>query len=313
MAGGTHIVADIGGTNARFAHVGDDAVTLSDVEVFPCSDFTYLIDAIKAYLDRIGVSIPDSICLAVAGPVEADWIDLPNNHWAFSQQEIAAQLGAPLRVINDFTAQILSIDLLQDSDFHWLGPDRPMGAGVRAVIGPGTGLGVSAMLPSGDILPSEGGHMSFAPADGHEAALLEVLWERFPRVSTERVLSGQGLENLYWANCRLAGRERELPAPAVTAGARAGDPGCLAAVTDFFAILASWTGDIALMTAANDGVYLSGGILPKMKDLLDEQRFLQRFRDKGRFTAFVAGIPLAVLQAEHPGLIGCARAITRDH
>ena len=312
MASGIHIVADIGGTNARFAHVQEDEAQLNEVEVFPCSEFTYLVDAIHSYLVKICVEVPDSICLAVAGPVETDWIDLPNNHWAFSQRDIAAQLGAPLRVVNDFTAQILSIDLLKDSDFHWLGPDRPGGEGVRAVIGPGTGLGVSAMLRSGDILPSEGGHMNFAPEDSHEAALLEVLWERFPRVSTERVLSGQGLENLYWANCRLDGRDRELPAPAVTAGARAGDSGCLAAVTDFFAILASWAGDIALMTGATDGVYLSGGILPQLKDLVNEQQFLRRFRNKGRFASFVSGIPLALIQADHPGLTGCARALFRD-
>ena len=165
------LAADIGGTNARFAHVQEGEAQLNEVAVFPCSEFTYLVDAIHNYLVKICVEVPDSICLAVAGPVETDWIDLPNNHWAFSQRDIAAQLGAPLRVINDFTAQILSIDLLKDSEFHWLGPDRPGGEGVRAVIGPGTGLGVSAMLRSGTILPSEGGHMNFAPEDSHEAAL----------------------------------------------------------------------------------------------------------------------------------------------
>jgi glucokinase len=312
MAAGVHIVADIGGTNARFAHVESGTARLNDVEVFPCSEFTYLIDAIRNYLETVCVSTADSICLAVAGPVEADWIDLPNNHWAFSQREIAAQLGAPVQVINDFTAQILSLELLQESDFQWLGPDRPRGGGVRAVIGPGTGLGVSVMLPSGDILPSEGGHITFAPEDSHAAALLEILWERFPRVSTERVLSGQGLENLYWANCRLVGDDRELPAPAVTAGARAGDPVCLAAVNDFFGILASWAGDIALMAGATDGVYLSGGILPQLKDLINEQLFLRHFRNKGRFASFVSGIPVALVQADHPGLTGCARAAIRE-
>jgi glucokinase len=312
VANVTHIVADIGGTNARFAHVEADSGELRDIEIFSCADFPSLIDAIKSYLGKSRIVAPESLCLAVAGPVKGDWIDLPNNHWAFSQRDVAAQLGARLRVINDFTAQMLSTEVLKDSEFRWLGPNRPGGGGTRAVIGPGTGLGVAAMLASGGILNSEGGHMSFAPEDRHEAALLEVLWERFPRVSIERVLSGPGLENLYWANCRLDDSERELPAREITAGARAGDPLCLRAVNDFYAILGSWAGDIALMTGATDGVYLSGGILPRTADLMNEQLFLKRFGNKGRLSALVAKVPVAVIEADYPGLSGCARAVFRD-
>jgi glucokinase len=307
------VVADIGGTNARFAYVRGQSTELLGIEVFPCADFAFLIDAIRTYMERGHVERVDNICLAVAGPVEADWIDLPNNHWAFSRRELEQSLSVTVAVINDFSAQVLSIDGLCESELQWLGSPRPTGGGVKAVIGPGTGLGVSAMMPSGDILPSEAGHVAFAPVNKHEADLLDALWHRYERVSVERVLSGMGLANLYWANCRLDGQERELPAPEVTAGAQAGDIYCIQAVADFYAILASVAGDVALMMGAADGVYLSGGILPRILNLLDEDMFLQRFRDKGRFMAFTAAVPLAIVRTEHPGLLGCVRALDHAH
>ena len=306
------IVADIGGTNARFAYLRGESTELLAIEVFPCADFAFLIDALRTYMERGHVERVDNICLAVAGPVESDWIDLPNNHWAFSRCELEQSLKVTVEVINDFSAQVLSIDGLNESELQWIGAARPKGGGVKAVVGPGTGLGVSAMMPSGDILPSEAGHVAFAPLDNHEADLLEVLWQRYPRVSVERVLSGMGLANLYWANCRLDGQERELPAAEVTAGAQAGDVHCIQAVADFYAILASVAGDVALMMGSADGVYLSGGILPRILSLLDEEVFLQRFQDKGRFQAFNATVPLAIVRSEHPGLVGCARALDRE-
>lgn len=305
------IVADIGGTNARFAYVENYNSELLGIEVFPCADFPFLVDAIRAYMQRGNVTRIDKICLAVAGPVEADWIDLPNNHWAFSQEQLADSLGVVVEVINDFSAQVLSIDALDETELQWLGSPRPIGEGVKAVVGPGTGLGVSAMMPSGEILPSEAGHVAFAPADEHQADLLKVLWERYHRVSAERVLSGPGLANLYWANCRLDGHCRELPAPEVTAGAKANDPYCLRAVDDFYAILASFAGDVALMTGAADGVYLSGGILPRILDLLDPDMFREHFQDKGRFREFNSVVPLAIVRAEHPGLSGCVQALKK--
>jgi|TARA_B110000503_G_scaffold85816_1_gene130680 glucokinase len=307
-----HIVADIGGTNARFACLESGADTLLGIEVFPCAEFAFLADALGTYIERRHVENVGRICLAVAGPVEADWIDLPNNHWAFSQRELARSLAAPVNVINDFSAQMLSIDGLDDSDLDWLSDARPAtDGGIRTVVGPGTGLGVSAMNVSGEILPSEGGHVGFAPVDEHEMELLRVLRQRYQRVSAERVLSGPGLANLYWANTVLDGNERELPAAAVTAGAKAGDQYCLSAVHDFYNILAAYTGDVALMMGATSGVYLSGGILPRIPEFLDKDRFRQRFEDKGRFSSFNAGIPLAIIRAEHPGLKGCAQALRR--
>ncbi|PIE37766.1 MAG: glucokinase [Gammaproteobacteria bacterium] len=302
------IVADIGGTNARFACADpQDPNHLSDIAIHPCADFTYLIDAIRFYLAETGQEVT-GLCLAVAGPVDGDWIDLPNNHWAFSHEALGKELGVPVAIINDFSAQVLAVSGMKDDELSWVGEARPSGGKVFAVVGPGTGLGVSAMLPGGDILPSEGGHVGFAPTNEHEMALLSTLWRRRQRVSVERILSGMGLENLYWANCVLSGRERELPAAEITAGARAGDANCVAAINDFCQILASFAGDVALMTGALDGVYLSGGILPKIMDLLDTDSFRTRFNDKGRFQAANEATPLAFVLAKNPGLRGAARA-----
>ena len=311
MSSSIQIVADIGGTNARFAYLKPDSDDLLGIEIFPCADFPFFTDAVRAYMDRGYGENVGNICLAVAGPVEADLVDLPNNHWSFSRAELQATLGVPVTIINDFSAQVLCIEALYESEMHWIGSARPLGGQVKAVLGPGTGLGVSAMLPSGDILPSEGGHVAFAPLDDHEVALHKELRQRYDRVSVERVLSGMGLANLYWANCRLDGYERELSAPDVTAGAHAGDIYCQRAVRDFCAILGSVAGDVALMIGAHDGVYLSGGILPRLLDILDVDAFRERFNSKGRFTQLCSEIPLAIVLAEHPGLRGCGQALRR--
>ena len=306
------IVADIGGTNARFAYVQPDSDELLGLEIFPCADFPFFVDAIRAYMERGYVEEVDKICLAVAGPVESDWIDLPNNHWAFSRTELQQSLAVSVSIINDFSAQVLSINGLPESEIRWIGSARPKGQQVKAVVGPGTGLGVSAMMPDGGILPSEAGHVAFAPIDEHEADLLKELWQRYDRVSVERVLSGMGLANLYWANTRIDGYERELTAPGITAGAEAGDGYCQRAVSDFCAILGSVAGDVALMMGATDGVYISGGIVPKLLGLLDEGMLRQRFDNKGRFSEICAKIPLAIVLAEHPGLRGCVQALRKD-
>lgn len=305
---GVQLVGDIGGTNARFAYVERGGKDLIRIEKYPCANFPHFIDAIRHYIKSSDITNITAACFAVAGPVEQDWIDLPNNHWAFSRREIEAQLGIPISIINDFSAQVLCIDSLNESDVKWLGSARPgQLPTVKAALGPGTGLGVSAMMPSGEIVPSEGGHVSFAPQSLHEIELLKQLWTRYERVSVERLLSGMGLANLYWANCRLAGLERELNAPGVTAGARVGDEYCQRAVKDFCAILGSVAGDLALSMGAAGGVYISGGIVPAMLDLFDPAMFRQRFNDKGRFKNICENTPVAIILAAYPGLLGCTK------
>jgi glucokinase len=309
---GARVVADVGGTHARFATLTPKG-SLQGIEVMTCADFPGIEDAIGAYFRSQGIRRPSDVCLAVAGPVDQDPVDLPNNHWAFSRHELERELGAPLLLINDFTAQALCIDLLDEGDVTWIGTPRVHEVGSRVVVGPGTGLGVAIQVPDGEVIPSEGGHVGFAPSSDHEIELLRMLRTRFRRVSAERLLSGPGLENLYWSNWHLRHGAAETWAPVaardMAALATRGDAEALQSIEDFFDILASFAGDLALAAWATGGVFLSGGILPKLAPLFDLQRFRDRFEDKGRFTRFCETVPIGWIRFEHPGLLGCAAAL----
>ena len=304
----TDIVADIGGSNARFAVAGVDD-SLQQVQIFLCADFSCLEDAIRRYLQNTASRDVTRICLAIAGPVDGDWVDVVNNHWQFSRAALEASLGISLTVINDFTAQAFCLDLLEDDDLVWLGEARPSGGQIRAVLGPGTGLGVAALMPGREIVPSEGGHVAFAPTDPHQLELLQILWRRFGRVSVERILSGQGLENLYWANSQLLGKENKLPDREITARAKAGDSLCRKTIEDFLDIFSSVAGDFALQFWAAGGVYLTGGVVARVWEFADPERFRQRFEDKGRYRDYCASFPLALVSAQQPGLLGCIAAL----
>lgn len=302
------IVADIGGTHARFAVVGPGD-GLQQIKVLQCTKFATPLEAIRHYMDVSSLDRVDRICLAVAAIVQSEEIVLLNNHWRFNRTVLQAELGIPVKVINDFTAQALALQRFSGDELSWIGEARPLGGGIRVVMGAGTGLGVAALMPNGDIVPSEGGHVAFAPVDQHQLELLQVLWQRYQRVSAERLLSGPGLENLYWANARLQGEERRLAASNITAGAASGDELCLKAIVDFQDILAALAGDLAIAFWAQDGIYLSGGMLPHLTPLLDWLRFRYRFEEKGRLKAFTASVPVALVEAEFPGLIGCSVAL----
>jgi glucokinase len=305
------LVADIGGTNARFACIGGGTSTLQYIRTLPTADFVGIEEALRAYLQELPALTIDQACLALACPVDRDELQLTNNSWRFSRSALETALGFPVSVVNDFTAQACALDLLPGANFEWLGPARPQGARMRIILGPGTGLGVAGIAPDGAILPTEGGHISLAPNDHHQLALLQVLWQQFPRVSVERVLSGPGLASLYHANSRLAGRAASLDAAAITAGAAQGDELCLRTLEDFLDLLAAVAGDLALAFGALDGVYLAGGILPKLGTLIDRERFRRQFSAKGRFTQYCKALPLALVKAEHMGLLGCAGALRR--
>jgi glucokinase len=306
------IVADIGGTNARFAYVEQGRIELHNIDVLSCCDYPFLIDAVRSYMKRNSIVQVEKICLAVAAPIVSDWVEMSNNHWAFSRGDLQAELGVEVVVINDFTAQVLALDGLSESELLWLGPARPCGDKVRAVIGPGTGLGMSAMMADGSVVASEGGHIDFAPTTPHETKLLEQLWRRYDRVSIERVLSGVGLENLYWANSCLKGKEKILTAPEISKGAFANDVDCINTVNDFFNILGSVAGDLALMMGSGDGVYITGGIVPRLLHLMDEDVLRQRFNRKGRYDKFCGQTPLAIILSEYPGLTGCVQGLKKQ-
>ncbi|MDM3870029.1 glucokinase [Porticoccus sp. W117] len=304
------LVADIGGTNARFAWVEQGQVVLRDIKVYQAIEYPGLMDALQAYLQDFSLTVPQKICFAIAGMVNGDHINLMNNHWSFSKSQLSADLGVEVTVINDFSAQAYSIDCLPSEHIHWLGEPRPAGGEPRTVIGPGTGLGVAIQSADGELIPSEGGHVSFAPHNAHEDDLLRLLRKRLGgRISNERLLSGQGLENLYWANAQLQGKQSTRSAPQVVDGCAQGDSICRQALDDFVMILASVCGDLALLTLSSGGVYLTGGILPRVWQWFDTDAFRTRFADKGRYRAFCETVPVAMIRAEQPGLLGCAAAL----
>lgn len=314
---GVRLVGDFGGTHARLATLSPRDDALERITVLACTDYPRIEDSIDAYRERHGIETLDQVCLAVAGPVDTDLIRLPNNGWRFSRTALERTLGAPLTLVNDFTAQALCVQVLSPGELVWIGDARPEPGGTQVVIGPGTGLGVAMRAPSGEIIPSEAGHVSFAPTNAREIEILRLLMERHPRVSIERVVSGPGLENLYWANSRIDGDPSVGPGPGlsareVSALAEAGDERATRSVNDLLDILAAFAGDMALTSWARGGVYLSGGALRKMMGFLKPDRFRAHFEDKGRFQDFCQKVAVGWIAADHPGLLGCAAALVTD-
>jgi glucokinase len=317
------LVADIGSTNARFALVAWTAAgvpALSRVASLPCAGFPSLAEVIAAYLATIPISErPTRGMLAVAGPVTGDVVKLTNLGWTFSTRAMAQQLGfAALHVINDFTAISLSLPSLPPTARTCLGPDIEVAeAACFGVVGPGTGLGVGALLRVGDrvvALPSEGGHASFAPVTDVEDEIARVLRGRFGHVSNERLLSGSGLVNIYEALNEIDGTQphpftpREIAEHAVAAS----DPVCRDALSHFCAILGAVAGDLALLLYA-DVIYIAGGIVPQFLDFIRASAFRKRFESKGRFAQRMAVVPTYVITEPNPGLLGAAVDLRQRH
>jgi glucokinase len=306
------IVADIGGTNARFATVdlkqAPTVAGLQHLQKLHCADFPNIEQLIRAYLATLPANTEvGQFCICIAGAVDHDEIYMPNRHWTFSQQALVQALGLPIRFINDFTAQVHSVATLHASEIEWLGAARPQGNRTFAVIGPGTGLGVGAMTGKHEALASEGGHSSFSPQNLHQLQVLQTLWQQQSRVTVENVVSGPGLEHLYWANAKLQGREVTLTAPAISAAAMAGDSLATMAVQDFLDILAAFASDIAVLLCAVDGVYIVGDLHVQLRSLNNLEHFREGFNDKADYRAYCSRVPLALVTARDTGLRGCWR------
>lgn len=241
---------------------------------------------------------------------------MTNNHWSFSIAAFKQALGLQrCLVINDFTALAMSLPALGSADLRAIGGGVAVTGAPIALVGPGTGLGVSGLLCSGpgrwSALSGEGGHASVAAATDLESALLGRLRQRFGHVSAERVLSGAGLINLYTALCELRGTPaRSLEASDVTDNALArSDALCVQAVQLFSSFLGNVAGNLALTLGAHGGVYVGGGIVPRLGDAFDANLFRQRFEEKGRFQDYLRAIPTWVITASTPALIGASAAL----
>jgi glucokinase len=308
------LVADVGGTNARFAIADAATCAIGEAQNFRAEDFETIADAARAYLEATGEK-PKDACFAVAGPVGGEEIVFTNSHWKFRPADIQAALSLRRFLpVNDFYALASSIYRLPPDYFIPVkaGPGDPTAP--TLVIGAGTGLGQALIVPFGDkrrVVSTEGGHVSFAPRTDEEFAILKFIAREHPRVSVERLLSGRGLVNMHRALCSLAGAQRvSLRADEITAAAITGKHPIAAKAVDMFcSVLGRVAGDAVLATGARGGVVLGGGILPKIQDLFLKSAFVERFLDKGRMRDYVDVPPVRMIVKEGAALIGAAAAL----
>ena len=315
------LIGDIGGTNARLALADRSPPGFSDELSLACADFESAHAAIDHFLKDKGVSAPDILCLAAAGPVVNRSVRFTNNHWNLSVDDLAANYaGARIKLLNDFEAIAHSIPFLKPADFLHVGlpetGDLPADNYTVGIVGPGTGLGaVGLKRVDGISVPivGEAGHIGFAPATQVQLEILKVLRERFDRVSSERPASGGGLENIHWALARLHGQDwPQRSAGEIFAAADANKDGRASeAVQMFFEILGQIAGDFALAIGASDGIFIAGGIVPRYPDMFANSHFRSAFENKGRYRSLMEAIPTRLVMHKQPGLLGAAVVASR--
>ncbi len=308
------LVADIGGTNARLGLVTAEGNEVFGIEQLSNKNYPHLIDVVNKYLSRAQcIVLPKKACFAVASPVSGDRVDFTNNSWSFSIQELKAHLGLEyLKVINDFEAVALSIPYLGPRELLRVGGGEAVPHHTIAVMGPGTGLGMAALIPNNPKplpLATEGGHACFAPQDEIEAHIAARIRLRSGFCSNEDMLSGGGLLSIYeglcdWYKSPIVASN---PSDIVSKALDRSDERCLAALQRFCAILGSVAGDFALQMGAKGGLFIAGGIVPRFKQfLVENSQFRERFESKGRFRSYLEAIPTSIIIAPQPGLIGAA-------
>ena len=314
-------MADIGGTNARFAVDAADG-DIEHVLRYAVADFESFDLALERLLTDVAASdewrdLPAAACIAVACPPVGEVIRFTNSHWQIDRRRTAERLGlAAIEVINDFAAVGYAVSALRPEDWRQLGGGEALADHPIAIFGPGTGLGVCSVVPAGgrwQVISGEGGHVDFAPVDDVEIEVLRVLRARFGRVSYERLLCGAGIVNIFGALAELDGKPAELDtAAAITGAALAGGHDLAERTLDlFFAVLGSVAGNLALTLGAHGGVYIAGGIVPRLADLAAASRLRERFAAKGRLSGFIETIPLRLILRDNLGLFGAGRRLDR--
>jgi len=308
------LVGDIGATNARFALVAPDG-EISKTRVLLCDDYPTIADAITAYLADANGTKPVAAVLAVAASPTGDEVSLTNHPWTFSIAALRQAIGLKrLKVVNDFHANAAAVPYLAPTERIQVGPGAPLADAPIGVIGPGTGLGVSALVPTPagpKPIPGEGGHVTMSPADARESAVLEIMRGRYDHVSAERVLSGPGLVNLYNTLSELSHvKAAPLTAAQITdPKIGAGDASAHEATAMFCAMLGTIAGNLALTLGARGGVYIAGGIVPKLGDAFAQSQFRERFEAKGRFRDYLAAIPTYVIVRPFAALLGASKLL----
>ncbi|MBB3103197.1 glucokinase [Azomonas macrocytogenes] len=309
------LVGDIGGTNARFALWNNDRI--ESVQTLAAADFPTPEQAVIHYLSTLGLA-PDSlsdVCLACAGPVSGEDFRFTNNHWHLNRTTFrqALQLDNML-LINDFTAMALGMTRLREDERIQICPGEPESDSPSLVIGPGTGLGVSTLLPQGNeqwkVLPGEGGHVDLPIGSLREAALWQQLFGELGHVRAEDILSGSGLMRLYRSICALDNHAPNLTTPAeVSTAALAGDPIAEEVLQLFCVWLGRVAGNNVLTLGARGGVYIVGGVIPRFAAFFQTSGFASSLSSKGCMSGYLKGVPVWLVTASYPGLEGAGVAL----
>ncbi len=316
---GPSLIADIGGTHARFALVDSPDGAPFDAKTLNCCDYATLVDAVESYLHGINNPRPSYASFSIATSVEKDRIAMTNHIWDFSIQKTRLSLKLKsLKVFNDYSALALALPFLTAADYSRICGDQAPNGKVMAVLGPGTGLGVSAVTQVGNHwapLQGEGGHVSYGPQNEREAAVINMIRRSIDHVSAECLVSGSGLLLIYRSVAELDGIEPE-PLKPQEISTKAMNKTCVVAeeaLSMFCAVLGTVAGNLALTIGARGGVFIGGGIVPKLREYFPKSQFRQRFDQHGRFTGYLQDIPTYLIESKYPALRGAAVALGPDY
>ncbi|MDI9335426.1 MAG: glucokinase [Gammaproteobacteria bacterium] len=313
------LVGDVGGTHARFGLATHESKDPIHIYTLSTSQFSNLAEAVYAYLQLLPTTLPKptQASVALACPIQGDYLHLTNANWKFSITQTQHELQLKeLKILNDWEAIALSIPLLQDAHKSWIGESGvPLQNAPCGLLGPGTGLGVSALIPTGHFrwqaIPGEGGHVSIAPINAREAAILQGITGQIQHISAERVISGMGLLNIYRAICQIDHSTAQYADPKHISDLALNrqDPACVESLNILCSLLGNVAGNLALTIGAKGGIYLAGNLMNQWYDFVCQSHFRLSFENKGRFASYLKSIPTLLISHPNPGLLGAASAI----
>jgi glucokinase len=310
----TRLVADVGGTNSRIGLFDETEQTIDNIVEYRNADFDCLEDVITRWLEELAAPAPTRGCIAAAAPPSGDQVNMINLGWSFSCRELATRFGLDQFLwLNDFQANAHALPYLGSDDLEPICTGNPGESRILATVGPGTGLGgatlhwIEGTYVASD---SEPGHVGLSPATELEIEIFRLLLPDHGDIYAELLVSGTGLTRLYQAIARINGiKPEELSPPEVSQRAVNGqDPLCVATLETFCALLGSACGDFILSNGAYGGLYIAGGIIPRMTDFLRRSEFLPRLRAKGAMRRHLKSVPVSIITEPYPGLIGAAHA-----
>ncbi|MGB1296669.1 MAG: glucokinase [Psychrobium sp.] len=302
-----NLIADVGGTNIRLAAIDNGEIT--QLECFKCAEFDSLESVVAHYVEKNSLTVNDA-CFGIAGPVVGEVLTMTNLGWSFSKESVEKALGFnQVHFINDYTAIAMSLASLNEQQLTTIHKGEYQEAAPRIVCGPGTGLGVAQLINVNGYyhcVSGEGGHADFAPTNSRQLKLLENLMAKFEHVSIERLLSGQGIVNIYQSLAFIDGIDAQaFDASQISqAYIKKSDLLCVETMEIFSDVLAQYLGNMVLTSGAFGGVYIAGGIMPRIIDVLDKKAFTHAFSSKGRFSDYALKAPIHLITEPQPGLIG---------